>query len=182
MQLLNRSPIYLRALEMTDFDNEFAWHNDSALYDYLRGNFHWVSHLTEEEWLRQHSLYSANEINLAICISETHEHIGNIYLRDIDWVSRRAELHLFIGNSINRGHGYGEAAVRSILKYAFKNLGLKRIFLFVLASNAPAISLYKKCGFLEEGKLRNHAFKNGKAEDILVMGLLEEDWQLNALN
>jgi len=171
------SPTYLRALDFSDLERVFAWHNDPTLYDHLGGNFRWVSHATEEEWLRRRCAYSANETNLAICISETQEHIGNIYLRDIDWVARHAELHIFIGATTHRGHGYGASALRQVLAHGFVDMGLQRIFLYVLASNQPAIHLYAKCGFQEEGRLRQHAFKKGRHEDLLVMGILASEWE-----
>jgi diamine N-acetyltransferase len=169
--------IYLRALDVSDLEKVFTWHNDSTLYEHLGGNFRWVSRSAEEEWIRRRCMYSSNEINLAICISDTHEHIGNIYLRDMDWVARHAELHIFIGAQTQRGHGYGEAAIRQVLAHAFEDLGLHRVFLYVLVSNEPAIHLYKKCGFIEEGRLRQHIFKKGCNEDVLIMGLLSSEWK-----
>jgi len=108
-------------------------------------------------------------------LKESHEHIGNIYLREIDWVSRTAKLEVFIGNAENRGRGFGEEAVRQVLEYAFDTLGLRRVYLTVLAFNEAATTLYKKCGFREEGRLRQHVFKQGKYEDLLVMGVLRDE-------
>lgn len=178
METSPKPPTYLRALETSDLERVFAWHNTPALYENLGGNFRWVSHAVEEEWLRRRSVYSANEVNLAICVSDSQEHIGNIYLRDIDWVARHAELHIFIGAQEQRGRGYGESALRQALAHGFRDLGLQRIFLFVLASNQPAIRLYTKCGFKEEGRLRQHALKQGQLVDVLVMGILHSEWKL----
>lgn len=177
MEQLRKSTIYLRALDVSDLERTFLWHNDPALYEHLGGNFRWVSRATEKEWIERHSSYSANEVNLAICISETQEHIGNIYLRDIEWVSRHAELHIFVGQQNCRGHGYGEAAMCCVLDHAFHDLGLERVYLSVLASNEPAICLYKKCGFTEEGRLRQHIFKKGHNVDVLIMGILSSEWE-----
>ena len=169
--------IFLRALDVSDLERVFAWHNDPTLYEHLVGGFRWVSRAAEEEWIRRRCAYSANEVNLAICILDTHEHIGNIYLRDIDWVARHAELHIFIGIQAHRNHGYGEAAMHLILAHAFEDLSLQRVFLFVLASNEPAIRLYRRCGFTEEGHLRQHSIKKGNNEDVLIMGLLSSEWE-----
>src|SRR6266511_1340668 len=112
-------PVYLLALEFTDLERTLAWHNDRALYATLASPFRFVSRATEEEWLRQAQAASPQQINLAICLTAPEEHIGNIYLRDIDWVARRAELHIFIGDPRQRGKGYGRAAVRLLIDYAF---------------------------------------------------------------
>ncbi len=171
------SSIYLRALDITDLERVLAWHNDPALYDQLGGHFRWISRAAEEEWLRRRCAFSTNEVNLAICLSGNHEHIGNIYLREIDWTARNSELHVFIASPAHRGHGYGEAAVRGSLMHAFGDLGLQRVFLYLLASNQPAYQLYRKCGFVEEGRLRNHAYKRGDYLDVLVMGILNSEWE-----
>jgi len=167
--------IYLRALELGDLERTCHWHNDPALYATLTDAFHFVSEAAERVWLEQRTRFSREVISLAICLSESNEHIGNLYLRDIDWVARRADVSIFIGSQPHRGHGYGEAAMRLVLVHAFDDLGLQRIYLFVLASNAPAIRLYEKCGFTEEGRLHRHAFKEGRFEDVLVMGVLRPE-------
>jgi RimJ/RimL family protein N-acetyltransferase len=61
--------------------------------------------------------------------------------------------------------------VRLVVNYAFNQLGLRRIYLEVLADNASAIRLYEKCGFKVEGTLRRHVFKDGKLKDVLIMAV-----------
>jgi RimJ/RimL family protein N-acetyltransferase len=167
--------VYLRSLETTDLDALRHWHNNSELYDSLGGSFRYVSRTTEEEWLRKRMAASSLEVNLAICRSIDSTHIGNIYLRDIDWVSRRAELHIFIGEPDERGKGYGLAAMRLLIRHAFDDMGLRRIYLSLLEGNTAAVRLYKKCGFQVEGKLRAHIFKKGHWNDMLLMGLCADD-------
>jgi len=166
------APVFLRALEAEDVVRTHRWHNDPALYETLGGTFRHVSMAVEEEWLRKARLGSSGEVSLAICLREKGTHMGNVYLRDIDWVSRRAELHILIGEGTHRGRGFGEAAVRLLVRHAFRDLGLRRIYLFVLATNAPAIRVYEKCGFVVEGTLREHTLKGGAFRDVLLMGVL----------
>jgi RimJ/RimL family protein N-acetyltransferase len=176
MELSNGSLVYLRALEISDLDHILSWHNDSMLYQRLGGSFRWVSRSAEEEWLRRRCAYSTAEINLAICLTASNEHIGNLYVRNIDWVARHAEVHIFIGAQVDRGHGCGGAALRLVLAHLFNDLGLQRVYGHVLASNEPSRRLFKKCGFVEEGLLRRHAFKQGLYEDVVVFGILRADY------
>ena len=124
----------------------------------------------QTEWLRCR-LEARDEVNLAICLSEPPQHIGNIYLRNKNWVDRNAELHTFIAQLEDRGKGYGSAAVRLIAKHAFGDLGSIWIYIFVLATNSGGIAAYEKCVLLKEGQLRRHVLKSGIFEDMLVMGL-----------
>jgi RimJ/RimL family protein N-acetyltransferase len=168
-------PVYLRALELDDLDRTYKWHNDPELYKTLGGPFRYVSRATDEEWLRKKQLFSTEEVNLAICLTSNLQHIGNIYLRNIDWVARHGELQIWIGEPDQRSKGYGQAAVRLLIKHAFQDLGLLRLYLFVLEDNQPAIKVHEKCGFVVEGRLRKHFFKDGKFRDYLVMGLCADD-------
>jgi RimJ/RimL family protein N-acetyltransferase len=163
--------IILRALEEADVERTHRWHNDPELYSTLVSPFRFVSKTAELEWLRRKAAYSANQVNLAICLSPGGEHIGNIYLGEIDWISRRAALGLFIGSPEHRGKGYGKEAMRQLLAHAFRDLHLNRLFLEVLVDNTPAIRLYETCGFRVEGRLCGHVFKNGKYQDLFLMGI-----------
>lgn len=168
-------PVYLRSLEVGDLEQTYKWHNDPALYESLVGTFRHVSRAADEEWLRKAQTYSTQDFNLAICLTHNSEHVGNIYLRDIDWVARRGEMHMFLGVPEQRSKGYGRASLRLLLKYAFEELGLERVYLFVLEDNEPAVKTYERCGFRVEGKLRRHAFKGGRHKDVLVMGICSGD-------
>lgn len=163
--------VYLRALEVTDLDRTLGWHNDSGLYETLGTPFRPVSRQTEEAWLKKAAEWSNNSLSFAVCLVETNAHIGNTYLREIDWISRRGELHLFIGEASERQKGYGQSAVRLLVSYAFRVLGLRRIYLEVLAENSRGVQAYEKCGFRKEGCMTGHTLKNGQFKDVLIMGL-----------
>lgn len=173
----SNEPIYLRALEPSDLDRCHKWHNDRSLYETLWGPFRFVSIKSAETWIERKISYSFDEVNLAMCVQGADTHIGNIYLRQINWVCRHAELQIFIGERQQRSKGYGQSAVRQLLSYAFNDLGLNRVYLDVLSDNHAAIHIYEKCGFKIEGTLRNHAFKQGEWKDVTVMGVCLEDFR-----
>ena len=169
--------IFLRALAETDLERTHRWHGDAELYATLGDSFRFVSATAEAEWLRRKTGYSPNEVNLAICLRTKSEHIGNIYLREIDWVARKAALHIFIGSKQHRGRGHGTRAIRLLLGHAFLDLNLNRIQLEVLADNTPAIKAYERSGFVAEGRLRGAVFKHGEYRDSLVMAILAKTFR-----
>ena len=177
MKKPDRKPaVYLRALELGDLKLVHKWHNCEDLYEHLGGTFHYVSESAEQLWLQERCSFKQNEVSLAVCDSISSKHVGNIYLRSIDWVARTAVLHIFIGDAENRGKGYGHEAAGLLLKHAFHNYNLNRIELEVLASNRQAVRLYEKCGFIKEGVLRKRVFKKGLYQDVIIMALLREDF------
>ena len=170
------SSVYLRSLQLEDLERTLRWHNDPDVYALAGGPFRYVSRHSEEEWLRQKMAFSDREVNLAICLIGTCEHVGNLYLRDIDWIARRAELTgVIIGDPANRSKGYGVAALRLLIRHAFQDLGLVRLWGFVLARHRQSTRMLEKCGFVVEGTLRKHGFKQGTFEDMAVVGLCLDD-------
>ena len=75
-----------------------------------------------------------------------------------------------------RGQGWGAKLVTKALSIAFKT-GLERIELEVFASNVVAIKLYKHFGFREEGRKRMARKLDGVYDDVILFGLLREEWQ-----
>ncbi len=43
--------------------------------------------------------------------------------------------------------------------------------------NAPVIRCLEKCGFVREGLLRRHRLRYGEPVDMVVMGLLGEEYR-----
>ena len=169
-------PVYLRALEIDDLERVHKWHNDIEMWDLLTSPFRYVSRASEEEWLRKKQSYSNEEVNLAICLTGNSEHIGNIYLREISWIARHGHMSgILIGDPVHRSKGYGTSALRRLIEHAFGDLGLRRLYTYVLDENKPSARMMEKCGFVVEGKLRKHAFKAGKFKDVVVMGVCAED-------
>jgi RimJ/RimL family protein N-acetyltransferase len=168
--------VYLRALELDDLDRIYKWHNDPLLYETLVGAFRPVSRAAAEEWLRKKMTYSTQEESLAICLKSDSRHIGNIYLRNIDWGARHAETGILIGDSSQRGKGCGTTARRLQIAHAFQDLGLQRLYATVLADNKAVIRMNEKCGFVVEGRLRRHIFKNGEFRDALILAICADDY------
>jgi len=87
-----------------------------------------------------------------------------------------AELQIRIGDAADRGRGVGSEAVGLLLRFAFDDLNLQRVQLHVFADNAAAIRVYEKAGFVREGVLRQAAHIGGKYVDVVLMGILREDY------
>lgn len=71
-----------------------------------------------------------------------------------------------------QGKGVGTALVRAGVELADRWMGLTRLELHVYPDNEPALRLYRKFGFEEEGTLRRASFRDGRYQDVLVMGRL----------
>jgi UDP-4-amino-4,6-dideoxy-N-acetyl-beta-L-altrosamine N-acetyltransferase len=101
--------------------------------------------------------------------------VGTIGLSHIDRVNRRAEYGVLIGEPDARGKGFAAEASRLLLAYAFETLGLRRVYLHVLARNSDALRLYRRVGFQTEGILRRHVRKGCEFLDVTVMAALADE-------
>jgi RimJ/RimL family protein N-acetyltransferase len=71
-----------------------------------------------------------------------------------------------------RGKGHGTALLHATLNEA-RRQGLARIELAVRADNAPAIRLYDKFGFRQEGVLKAGVRVDGSYKDVIVMAIID---------
>lgn len=102
--------------------------------------------------------------------------IGFVGLHSIEWNNRAAMLGIGIGEPEYRGKGYGADALQVILRYAFDELNLYRVGLEVISSNVAAIRSYERLGFQREGARRGAVERDGRRHDLLIMGILREEW------
>lgn len=101
--------------------------------------------------------------------------IGRIDAESIDPLSASAEIMIMIGEQDAHGRGFASDAVLALSRYLFRQRGLHRVELTVLADNTAAQRAYLAAGFREEGRLRDHLFLNGRYHDQIVMALLAQE-------
>jgi RimJ/RimL family protein N-acetyltransferase len=106
--------------------------------------------------------------------------IGQCALHSFDTcrgINRNCELGIAIGDKAYWGQGYGKEAVRLLVDYAFRYWNVHRVWLTTHSKNERAIACYRACGFVEEGRMREHLFLAGVYVDQVHMGILYEEWK-----
>ena len=116
-------------------------------------------------------------------LGEIPHSIGGVVQKEFPEVETSVRMELIlngtftIGDKSYWGKGYGKDAINTLLDYAFRLRNVRRVYLTVNGPNERAIRAYKACGFIEEGRLRRHAWSNGQYIDILYMGVMREEWE-----
>ena len=113
--------------------------------------------------------------NVFFVAIEDDEIVGNINFHGSER-ARIAHVGEF-GISVRKSHwgqGIGGKLMDVLLDWAPQH-GIRKINLRVRADNEPAIALYKKKGFEQEGHLRCEYMIDGECIDHLAMGLILED-------
>lgn len=177
---LVRENLLLRPIGPTDSARicELAGHREIA------ANTTRIPHpYTEEdarEWIgAQYEEFKRGEqLNFAIIVRSSGELIGLCGLSRINREYESAEIGYWIGRQYwNRGHATG--AVTALVDYAFRILGLNRVYSRYMRRNPASGRVLAKCGFVHEGTLRQHVKKWGKFEDIEMAAILKEDYLRN---
>jgi UDP-4-amino-4,6-dideoxy-N-acetyl-beta-L-altrosamine N-acetyltransferase len=158
-------------MERNDADDVVRLRNDPA----VRPQLFCDEPLDREGHLRWFERMQKDGIRHEFIIVEraTGRSIGITGLNHLDRQHRRAEYGIVIGEAEARGKGLAFEASRLLLNYAFNKLRLHRVYLHVFTENEPALRLYRKIGFTQEGLLRQHVCKNGRHCDVVVMALLQ---------
>lgn len=102
--------------------------------------------------------------------------VGVVCLTRVDFMNRNGYLGLY-ANPFSREKKIGTILGSILLKLAFDIAGLHTLKLEVIEDNNRAIHLYKKLGFIEEGRLREFVFRDGKWKDVIIMGITEEEYR-----
>ncbi len=169
--------VNLRAREMTDLERNFRWMNDREVTEHLSMRYP-LSLAAEEVWMREGAskpMAFGSYVFFAIDTKDG-EHIGNINFHEMSPEHRKARLGVVIGDKAYWSKGYGTDAMLTFLRFAFDEMNFHRIDLTVDAENPRAIACYRKCGFVEEARMRQVRFMHGAYGDGLVMGILRNEF------
>lgn len=166
----------MRALELDDYQISVKWRNDDSITNLLGGSKWFVSMETEKQWV-QNAIMQNKDIRLAICTVEKDIYIGNIYLTGIDYLNRKAQTQILIGNREYWNNGYGTEAMRLLLEYAFNYKNLRRLEAVVLEDNIGSRKMHEKLGYKKEGILRQSVYKNGQYKNQILYALLKTEYE-----
>mgnify|MGYP001120959968 CR=1 FL=1 len=171
--------VRLRPVERDDLPRFVEWFGDPEVRRHL-ALYLPFSLAQEERWFE--SLLDRLERNQDVLLAiETVGgiQIGNVGLHSVNWKDRSAELGIVIGEKSYWGKGYGADAVLTMLRMAFREMNLHRVFLRVDVDNERAIRCYEKAGFQRDGTLREAVFREGAYIDQHVMSILKSEFQSN---
>jgi len=106
--------------------------------------------------------------------------IGKAMINHIEWSNGNGWIRLGIGAETDRRKGYGVQALEMMLRFVFSELNLYRVTAPVQEYNEAGIALLKKFGFTEEVRRRQALDRDGLRWDLLIFGLLKDEWQKQA--
>ena len=128
-----------------------------------------------ETWIATHDAAFESGAGAIFAVTARREGtlVGSISVT-MDPTHRNGEIGYWIGRAF-WGHGFATAALRLMVAYCFSRLDLHRVYAHHMARNPASGRVMEKAGLRREGRLREHIFKAGRPEDIVIHGRLRGD-------
>jgi len=166
--------VRLRKVQIDDLSCILKWRQDPELsryYDVLPINIP----LEVEQELRN-NLKNSTRLDYIV---ETYKGavIGMIYLKNISWKNRNAELHTMVGERSKRHILFGAEAELLLLLYAFHQLNMHKIYGRVIEYANEAKSLIGEAGFEKEAVLKQYVYQRGRYWDVYIYGIINQEFE-----
>src|SRR3989338_10821220 len=171
METTMADKLYLRPLKLKDIDLVMTWVNDPKVIKNLQ-HFNKKFTRKEEQAFIRKSLKSKNDFIFSIFRKSDNGYIGQGAINQIIWENKLGRLSLIIKKE-HWGKGYAQQAIPLILRFAFNQLKLHKVWLMVYATNNKTKHIYMKFGFKKEALLKEEYFWRGHYHDIIRVGILK---------
>lgn len=172
--MLTGERIYLRLMEAKDVAYKVRWVNDPDVNKTLALGYP-ISEIGTLQWLESVASDKTRR-DFIVCLIENDMPIGFGGFIDIDTKNSKAETYMSVGHKDYWGKGYAGDIRNTLLEYAFKELGINRIYTYVWSENEKMLNLNKKAGFTTEGLLREDIFSHGEFRSSYIMSLLKSEY------
>jgi RimJ/RimL family protein N-acetyltransferase len=170
--------VRLRGVRDDDLPTLARWEMDPGRLIALSN---WVAPPSEAAARERIAKRSANEkddLGFAIeALDDPPVLVGRMWLSAAG--TRPKDRWATVGMALGReyiGRGYGTDAMRVMVGYGFREMGLHRIQLGVVSFNLAGIRAYEKAGFVEEGRHRESVLHDGRWYDNVLMSILDHEW------
>ncbi|MEV5957706.1 GNAT family protein [Streptomyces sp. NPDC051987] len=128
-------------------------------------------------WAREQAVADGDDdrFRLAVEATDTGELVGTVGSHRTGRRSGWFECEVTIGAD-HRRRGYAAEAVALLLRFMFAERRYHKCLAAIFAHNEASLALFRRLGFTEEGRLREHVFFAGRHHDLVMMGMLADEF------
>jgi RimJ/RimL family protein N-acetyltransferase len=106
--------------------------------------------------------------------------VGMTGLEEPDLSRGIARFFIVIGDRTMWKKGLGTAVARRVVEQGFRHLGLRKIVSNYFEPNVASRTVHQRVGFIDEGRLRQEAWRRGSWVDLLLVSILREQWVMES--
>ncbi|KAG6827926.1 hypothetical protein H0H92_009904 [Tricholoma furcatifolium] len=172
--MFNTERLRFRRYQTSDKDNLLSLHNDFRVMTYLTEAA--IVPLAEDKFDNLLSFIRDSVMHCIVEELETDAFVGFASILPQKYPKNREAYFALAILPPFWNQGYGTEIGKFMVDHAFRHLASHRVSLTVFEGNDGAIALYKKLGFVEEGRNRQAVWIDGSWRDRIHMGILEEEW------
>jgi RimJ/RimL family protein N-acetyltransferase len=103
--------------------------------------------------------------------------VGVTGIHAIDWINRRGQTGIIVGEKAVWGKGVATEAMRLRTEYAFRELNLHKLTSAFLEGNLASWKAMQKAGYREVGRRREQQWRDGRWVDEILTEVLRADWE-----
>ncbi|KAF8156987.1 acyl-CoA N-acyltransferase [Crassisporium funariophilum] len=173
--MFHTKSLLLRAFRDSDLDNIIALYNHQRVVSLISSRFP----VPRGDKLKEEYRELINNSTEMFCVLELPEDSSFVGFTTLLAQSERGHRLANFAVVLKPDHwnkGYGSEVVEFMLDHGFRCLNLHRIALDVYDGNERANAVYKRFGFVEEGRRRKERWVDGGWRDTIQMGILAEEW------
>jgi len=122
----------------------------------------------------------ANNDGFAAGIFYSNVVVGTIGFHKVDWLNRSVEIGYWLSEEL-QGKGIVTKACKAFTDYAFSEWGLHRVQIRCAVGNAKSCRIPERLGFTKEGFQRHGEFLYDHYVDLIIYGILEDEWKQKRL-
>ncbi len=120
---------------------------------------------------------NGDHLSLSVVLREEDRCIGRVGLRGLDWIYRKVESLSYWVDPGYWNQGLATESSWYLCQEAFRHLGVRRISSQALDRNTASQAVLRKLGFVEEGRERRAVCLRGRCMDMVLFGLLREEFE-----
>ena len=172
ISMLSSKNIRLEPLALEHIDGIMTWINDPEVTFYFARLGRKISRSEETRIVRG---LIDSKTDRIFSIFEGESYVGQIGLSQIYWPAKNGRIGIMLRRNA-WGRRIGRQAAHLLLRRAFGELGLHKVWLIVRSDNEKGRKIWSSIGFREEGILRDEYFVNETYFDMVRFGLLAHEY------
>ncbi|MFH1386133.1 MAG: GNAT family protein [bacterium] len=170
--------IKYRQMEREDLPLLRDWRNQEKVRKYCR-EYRLLNMVNQNNWFER---VSTSKVDDMFLILMDEKPVGLCGLTHINWKDRSAEISYYLGQSISPTEdvALGIEIYDFFKRKGFGEYNLHRLWGEAFAFNEGAVKLALKCGFIQEGIMREATFWDGKYMDTIIISMLAHEYYRDA--
>ena len=152
----------------------YNWYNDAETTRYTEHHRFPNTPIKQLDFFKTNIETSSQKLQLGI-MDKNKYFLGVVSLNTIDYISRRAEMAITIGEKAYRKLIYAAESVSLIIEHGFFTLNLERIYAGTTEKSLADFWI-RSLNFTYEGMYRKHIYRNGIYHDAHLFGILRNEF------